>query len=101
MECIGGKYGRNVVFLTNSQYEDLLTRLGLDAFNLYLDKLSRFIIEKEATIHNHYGTILKWYEEDARIKGVKAEPIEKKPSKTAADDSSIWERAEALKLQLA
>ena len=66
-ELFGGKLGKNVVLLTPSQEESLLEKLGLDAFNFYMDKLSTFIIEKNAKVGNHYATILKWAKEDARV----------------------------------
>ena len=66
-ELFGGTLGKNVVLLTPAQQDSLLNKLGLDAFNFYMDKLSTFIIEKNAKVGNHYKTILKWAEEDARI----------------------------------
>ena len=66
-ELFGGKLGKNVVLLTPTQEEYLLEKLGLDAFNFYMDKLSTFIIEKNAKVSNHYATILKWAKEDARV----------------------------------
>jgi hypothetical protein len=64
---MGGTLGRDVVLLTDNQMSALLDRLGLDGFNHYVDKLSSFIIEKGAKVSNHYATILKWAEEDARV----------------------------------
>lgn len=66
-ELMGGSLGKNVLLLTPAQQDALLDRLGLDAFNFYTDKLSTFIIQKNAKVGNHYNTILKWAEEDARI----------------------------------
>ena len=66
-KLIGGTLGRNVVLLTEEQFNSLLEELGLDAFNHYVDKLATFIIEKGAKVSNHYATILKWAREDARI----------------------------------
>ena len=63
-----GSLGKGVVFLTDEQFEDLLERLGLDAFNRYVEKLADFIIEKNATVKNHYETILKWHTEDTKVK---------------------------------
>ena len=65
----GGTLGKNVVYLTDKQDEDLMERLGLDAYDRYMDRLSTFIIEKGAHIKNHYETILKWYEEDTKTTG--------------------------------
>ena len=64
---IGGELGKGVVLLTEAQQDALLDKLGFDAFNHYVDKLSRFIIEKKATVSNHYSTILKWASEDAKV----------------------------------
>jgi hypothetical protein len=64
---IGGTLGKNVVLLTDAQFSSLLDKLGLDAFNHYVDRLSTFIIEKGAKVSNHYATILKWAEEDKRV----------------------------------
>ena len=66
---IGGNLGKNVVFLTDRQMEDLIDRLGLYAFDRYVDRLATFIIEKGAHIKSHYDTIIKWYEEDCKVGG--------------------------------
>lgn len=58
--------GRKVM-LSESQAEKLLEVLSLDEFNFYLDKLDRFITEKNASVKNHYETILKWAREDRAI----------------------------------
>ena len=67
MKLIGGKLGRNVVYLTDRQFEDLIDKLGLDAFNRYVERLATFIIDKKAHVKSHYETILKWYEEDTKV----------------------------------
>lgn len=64
---IGGELGKGVVLLTEAQQDALLDKLGFDAFNHYVDKLSRFIIKNKATVSNHYSTILKWASEDAKV----------------------------------
>lgn len=64
---VGGELGKGVVLLTDAQQDALLDKLGFDAFNHYVDKLSRFIIDKKATVSNHYSTILKWASEDAKV----------------------------------
>ena len=64
MELMGGTLGQGVVLLTEQQRDSLLDQLGLDAFNHYIKRLSDFIIKKDASVGNHYGTILKWYAED-------------------------------------
>jgi hypothetical protein len=66
-ELMGGTLGRNVILLTPAQDEELLDKLGFDAYNHYVDKLATFIIEKGAKVSNHYATILKWAREDAVI----------------------------------
>ncbi len=66
-EFMGGTLGKGVVLLTEEQKNALLDKLGLDAFNHYVEKLARFIIDKKATVSNHYNTILKWYEEDKKV----------------------------------
>lgn len=67
LKCIGGNLGKNVVYLSDRQLGDLIDRLGMDAFNRYVDRLANFIIEKNAHIKNHYEMILKWYEEDSKV----------------------------------
>ena len=61
--------GKGVVFLTDRQMEDLLTRMGREAFDYYVDKLSEFILRNGARVKSHYETILKWWKEDSRMKG--------------------------------
>ena len=65
LNLIGGKLGKNVVYLTEAQSDNLLEKLGLDAYDRYVERLATFIIEKNAHVKNHYETILKWYEEDS------------------------------------
>ena len=67
LEYMGGKLGKGVVLLTDAQRDALLEKLGFDAFNHYVDKLSTFIINKKAKVGNHYQTILKWAQEDRKI----------------------------------
>ena len=67
LEYMGGELGKGVVILTNAQREALLDKLGFDAFNHYVDKLSTFILEKDAKVGNHYQTILKWANEDMKL----------------------------------
>lgn len=68
LKAVGGKLGKGVVFLSDEQSDDLLDRIGLDAFDYYVERLATFIIEKDAHVQNHYGMILKWHEEDTAIK---------------------------------
>ena len=67
LKLIGGKLGKGVVYLTDRQFSDLLDKLGLDAFNRYVERLATFIIDKKAHVKSHYDTILKWYEEDIKV----------------------------------
>ena len=69
LKKIGGKLGKDVVYLTDRQFDDLVDRLGLDAFDRYVDRLATFIIDKGAHIKSHYDTILKWYNEDCKVGG--------------------------------
>lgn len=62
---LGGE--RGVVYLTDRQVGSLLDKMGLEAFDLYVDKLANFINENNANVQNHYKTILKWYEEDSKV----------------------------------
>ena len=65
LKSIGGKLGRDVVYLTDNQFNDLMEKLGFDAFNRYVERLADWIIDKDAHVHNHYETILKWAEQDS------------------------------------
>jgi hypothetical protein len=67
LKQIGGTLGRNVVYLTDAQMDDLIDRLGLDEFNRCVGRLADFIIEKDAHIKSHYKMILKWHEEDSKL----------------------------------
>ena len=67
LKQIGGKLGKGVVYLTRRQFDDLVEKLGVDAFDRYVERLATFIIEKKAHVKNHYETILKWYEEDTKV----------------------------------
>lgn len=69
VKVMGGELGKGVVFLSEAQIADLLDRMGLDAFDHYVDKLAAFIIEKNARVKNHYETILNWWREDGAIRG--------------------------------
>ena len=67
VKVLGGELGKNVVFLSDEQFSDLLERMDLETFNYYVDKLSNFIIKNDAHVKNHYETILKWWHEDGAI----------------------------------
>lgn len=62
-----GKLGKGVVLLSDEQISDLLEKLGLDGFDFYVEELSDFILRKQATVTNHYATILKWWQEDKGV----------------------------------
>ena len=68
VKMLGGKLGKNVVFLSDEQMEDLLDRMDIDTFDHYVDKLSCFIIKNDAKVKNHYETILKWWQEDSVVR---------------------------------
>lgn len=68
LKVVGGELGKNVVFLSEVQIGDLLDKLGIEVFDHYVEKLSNFIIKKDAHVKNHYETILNWWQEDAALK---------------------------------
>ena len=39
--------GEGVIYMTDQQYSDLLDRLGLEAFDLYMERLSEYIIKSK------------------------------------------------------
>ena len=69
VKAVGGTLGKNVVFLSDAQMEDLLERMDLQSFDYYVDKLSEFILRNDARVKNHYETILRWYEQDGLVRG--------------------------------
>lgn len=69
VKVLGGDLGKNVVFLSNNQIDDLLDRMGIETFDHYVDKLSCYIIKNDAKIKNHYETILNWWQEDSALQG--------------------------------
>ena len=56
------------VMLSERQVGDLLEKMGLEAFDEYLDRLNNYIVDNNARIKNHYETILKWYDEDRALR---------------------------------
>ena len=54
------------LMLTENQIGKLLDIMGLEVFEIYTDKLARFINENGNVI-NHYATLLKWYKEDTAL----------------------------------
>ena len=91
LKLIGGSLGKGVVYLTDSQLGDLMDRLGLDAFNRYVDRLANFIIDKNAHVKSHYDTILKWYEEDTKVSKASKKP--KTPKYSNFDPEEAMDRA--------
>ena len=69
VKVLGGELGKNVVFLSDEQFSDLLDRMDFETFNYYVDKLSTFIIKNDAHVKNHYETILKWWQADGAVRG--------------------------------
>ena len=69
VDIVGGELGKGVVALSNTQITDLLDKMGIEAFDYYVDKLSCFIIKNDAKVKNHYETILKWWKEDGVLHG--------------------------------
>ena len=67
VKVLGGELGKNVVFLSDEQFSDLLDRMDFETFNYYVDKLSNFIIKNNAHVKNHYETILKWWRQDGAL----------------------------------
>lgn len=69
VKVLNGELGKGVVFLSDAQISDLLDRMDIETFDYYVDKLSNFIIKNDAKVKNHYETILKWWKQDALLKG--------------------------------
>lgn len=67
VKIMGGKLGKNVIKLSNAQSDALLEKIGLDMYNHYTERLANYIIETGAVVHNHYETILKWWNEDRKV----------------------------------
>lgn len=67
VKVMNGELGKSVVFLSDEQVEDLLEKMGLDAFDHYVEKLASFILDKGAHVKSHYETILRWWREDGRL----------------------------------
>ena len=55
------------LLLSDNQIDDLLDKMGLDAFDEYRARLSAYIEETGHKVHSHYKTMLKWYNEDRGI----------------------------------
>lgn len=67
LKQIGG-LGKNVVYLSDNQFSSLIDKIGIEAFDRYMERLADYIITKNAYVRNHYETILKWHKEDSAVK---------------------------------
>lgn len=56
------------LMMSENQLGDLLDKIGLDAFDYYTGRLSKFI-DDGGYVKNPYQTILKWYKEDNQVTG--------------------------------
>ena len=55
------------LMLSENQISDLLDKMGLEAFDEYLLRLSEYVKKTGFIIKSHYETMLKWYNEDRQI----------------------------------
>ena len=55
---------QSVIRLTQAQVRNLVGEMGVDYFAYYVEKLAKFIHEKDANVKSHYTTIRKWWKED-------------------------------------
>ena len=55
------------LMLSDNQIDDLLDKMGLDAFEEYRARLASYIEETGHRVKSHYATMLKWYNEDRQI----------------------------------
>ena len=60
-------FGKDVVMLDGIQAGQLIGQMGKDTAALYVSKLADFIIRNNASVQDHYGTIVKWWNEDGKI----------------------------------
>jgi predicted phage replisome organizer len=56
------------ILLSENQMGHLLDIMGLEVFDEYIARLQAFIEATGANIKSHYETLLKWYNEDRRVK---------------------------------
>lgn len=69
MQLVGGTLGKNVVFLSEEQTEDLLDKLSLDEFNKYVGIIADCELNgQHFRKKTHYQAILDMVEKDRRIK---------------------------------
>lgn len=67
VKAIGGSLGQDVVFMSDAQVDDLLSKMDVKTFDHYVSKLSDFIIRNGARVKSHYETVLKWWKEDSLL----------------------------------
>lgn len=67
LKRMNGELGQGVVNLTEYQIDRLLSMMGIDMFDHYVKKLADFIIREDASVKNHYNTIIKWWTEDSSL----------------------------------
>ena len=67
LRFMGGTLGKGVLLISDDQIENLLDRMGLDAFNYYTEKLAKLLLEDKVKSKNHYATIMRWYLEDSEV----------------------------------
>ena len=71
-KLMGGALGRNVVFLSDAQMEDLLNRLSLDEFDYYVSLVAENeLAGKHYKKKTHYQAILDMVKADRKVKGGK------------------------------
>ena len=61
-------YFNKNLLLSENQVAELLDIMGLEVFDEYTSRLSKFIEDTGATVKSHYATLLKWYNEDRAVK---------------------------------
>ena len=67
----------SVVFLSSDQVADLQAKMGVQTYDHYVDKLSNFIIKNGASVKSHYETILRWWNEDGKVKPTRRKQVPK------------------------
>ena len=69
MQLVGGTLGKNVVFLSEEQTEDLLDKLSLDEFNKYVGIIADCELKgQHFKKKTHYQAILDMVAKDRRLK---------------------------------
>ena len=59
---------KGVVMLDSQQVGCLVGQMGKYTAAFYVSKLADFIIRNDANVQDHYGTIVKWWNEDGKIR---------------------------------